>query len=61
MFNYEYLQKLLIISIALSTITCAIIQKTKVIFKTSKYIECYSFIINMLISIIFCISFSSVL
>ena len=36
MFNYEYLQKLLIISIALSTITCAIIQKTKVIFKTSK-------------------------
>ena len=60
MFNYEFLQKLLIISMALSTITCAIIQKTKIIFKTSKYIECYSFIINMLISIIFCISFTDI-
>ncbi len=60
MFNVDYLKQLLIISIALSTITCAFIQKTKILFKSSKYIEYYSFIVNMLVSVIFCITFTDI-
>ena len=47
MLNLEYLQQLLVIAIALSAITCALIQKTKGFFKTSKYLCLYSFIINI--------------
>ena len=36
MFNIDYLKQLLIISIALSTITCAFIQKTKILFKKNE-------------------------
>ena len=60
MFNVDYLKQLLIISIALSTITCAFIQKTKILFKSSKYIEYYSFLVNMLVSVIFCITFTDI-
>lgn len=60
MFHIEYLQQLLIIGVALSTITCAIIQKTKFIFKSSKFITLYSFIVNMLIGIIFSQTFTDV-
>lgn len=60
MLDLEYLQKMLIISIALSTITCAFIQKTKKLFKTSKYLSLYSFIINLFIGIIFCITFTDI-
>ena len=60
MFNVDYLKQLLIISIALSTITCAFIQKTKMLFKSSKYIEYYSFLVNMLVSVIFCITFTDI-
>jgi len=59
MLNLEYLQ-LLVIAIALSTITCAIIQKTKKFFKSSKYIAVYSFIINLSVGVIFCISFTNI-
>lgn len=59
MLDLELLQQLLLISIALSTITCAVVQKTKACFKTSKYICLYSFAINMLIGMIFCYSFTS--
>ena len=59
--NFGYSSKqLLIISIALSTITCAFIQKTKMLFKSSKYIEYYSFLVNMLVSVIFCITFTDI-
>ena len=60
MFKIEYLKQLLIISIALSTITCTLIQKTKFLLKSSKWITFYSFLINMLVGIIFCISFTDI-
>ncbi len=60
MLNLEFLQQLLVISIALSAITCAVVQKTKRCFKTSKFLCLYSFIINMLIGIIFCYTFTDI-
>lgn len=60
MFNFDYLKELLLIAIALSTITCTFIQKTKFLFKTSKFITLYSFIVNILIGIIFSITFTSI-
>lgn len=60
MLKLEYLQQALIISIALSTITCAFIQKTKSCFKSSKCIWIYSLITNLLIGIIFCITFTNI-
>lgn len=60
MLKLSYLQQLLVTSIALSTITCAFIQKTKGSFKTSKYLSLYSFIINLLFGIIFCQTFTDI-
>ena len=60
MFNIDYLKKLLIISIALSVITCTFIQKTKILLNDSKYISIYSLIINLVTSVIFCISFTEI-
>lgn len=60
MLNLEYLQKVIIISIALSVITCAFIQKTKIIFKSSKYLTAYSFLVNISIGSIFCITFTNI-
>lgn len=60
MLNLEFLQQLLVISITLSAITCAVVQKTKRCFKTSKFLCLYSFIINMLIGIIFCYTFTDI-
>ena len=60
MFNFEYLKQALIISIALSSITCTLIQKTKGFFKSSKYIVLYSLIVNIVISILFCKTFTSI-
>lgn len=60
MLKLELLQQLLIVAIALSTITCSIIQKTKKILKSSSYLCFYSFIINIIFSIIFCYTFTSI-
>ena len=60
MFKLEYLKLLLSISITLSTITCTIVQKTKILFKNSKYISIYSFIINIVFGILFCMSFTTI-
>ena len=57
MFDLDSLKLFLVISIALSSITCAVIQKTKILFKNSKYIVYYSLIINLLTSILFCKTF----
>ncbi len=59
MLKLEYLQELLVISIALSAITCTFIQKTKSLCSCSKCVNIYSFIVNMLVGIIFCITFTS--
>ncbi len=60
MLNLDYLQKVLVISMALSSITCAFIQKTKKHFKKSKTITLYSFLVNMIIGYLFCETFTSV-
>ena len=58
MLNVNLLKELLIIGIAVSVITVAFIQKTKGIFKKSKWINLYSLIVNMVFGIIFCMSFT---
>lgn len=60
MLNIDLLQKLLIIAITVSVIVCAFIQKTKGLFKSSKVISVYSFIINMILGVLFCITFTDV-
>ncbi len=60
MLNLEYLKQLLVVSVALSSITCIFIQKTKKHFKKSKFITLYSFAVNMLIGYLFCMSFTSI-
>lgn len=60
MFNLDFLQNLLMIGTALSVITCAFIQKTKIHFKSSKYIPIYSFVINILIGVLFCLTFTKI-
>lgn len=60
MLKLTLLQQMLIISIALSTITCAFIQKTKRHFKSSNYLCLYSLIVNIICGILFCMSFTSV-
>ncbi len=56
--SIDILKKVLLVSIVLSTITCSFIQKTKVGFKSSKFLVFYSFIVNILLSILFCKSFT---
>lgn len=60
LFDIDNLKIFLIISITISSITCALVQKTKVLFKSSKYLTIYSFIVNMTISILFCMSFTNI-
>ncbi len=60
MLNIDYLRQLLLISIALSVITCTIIQKTKHLFNNSKWISFYSFLINLVVGVIFCITFTNI-
>ena len=60
MFNLDNLKIYLIISITLSSITCAFIQKTKGFFHSSKYIIIYSFFINIVTSVLFCKTFTSI-
>lgn len=58
MLDINLLQELLVVAIILSGVTCAFIQKTKGIFKKSKWINPYSLVVNMIFGIIFCMSFT---
>lgn len=58
MLDIELLQELLIIAIALSVVTCSFIQKTKGIFKKSKWINPYSLVVNVAFGVAFCLSFT---
>ena len=60
MFNFDYLKITLLIAIALSSITCTFVQKTKIFFKSSKYITLYSLIVNLCFSVIFCKTFTNI-
>lgn len=58
MIDINLLQELLIIAIAVSVIAVAFIQKTKGIFKKSKWINPYSLVVNMVLGIVFCLTFT---
>lgn len=60
MLKLSLLQQMIIVAVAMSTITCSFIQKTKKYLKNSKLICLYSFVVNMLTSVIFCITFTEV-
>ncbi len=60
MLKLTLLQQMLVVSIALSTITCAFVQKTKRKFKCSDCLCIYSFIVNMICGILFCLSFTTI-
>lgn len=58
--DFDLLQKLIIIATFNSMFTCAFIQETKAMFKSSKWIKPYSFVVNMVIGTVFCLSFTDV-
>ena len=60
MLKIEFLEELFVIAIALSVVTCALIQKTKAHLPNSKCLPLYSLIINIVVGIIFCITFTNV-
>lgn len=60
MLKLDLLQQMLIVGIALSTITCTFVQKTKRLFRGTKYLCLYSLLINMLFSIVFCNTFTTI-
>lgn len=60
MLKLTILEQMLIVSIALSTITCALVQKTKRCLKCSSCLCLYSFFINLILGVLFCITFTSI-
>lgn len=54
----ELLKRILFVSIVISVISCSFIQKTKFSFYHSRFLVLYSFIINMVISVLFCKTFT---
>ena len=60
MLDITLLQELLVIAIAVSVIAVAFIQKTKGMFKKSKWVNPYSFVVNMILGILFCMTFTEV-
>lgn len=60
MINIEYLKSFLLIAIILSTITCTLIQKTKKLLPSNQYIIAYSFIVNIGIGMLFCLTFTNI-
>lgn len=60
MLKLTILQQMLVVSIALSTITCALVQKTKRCLKCSSCLCLYSFAINLVLGVLFCITFTSI-
>ena len=60
MLKLSILQEMLIVSIALSAVTCALVQKTKRCFKCSTHLCFYSFAVNLILGVLFCITFTSI-
>lgn len=60
MFKLTLLQQMLVVSIAMSTITCTFVQKTKRYLPCSSCLSFYSLIINMVFGIIFCKTFTTI-
>ena len=59
MLNLTLLEQLLVVSIPCGVIAMAFIQKTKMMFRSSKIIILYSLIVNLIFGIIFTLSFGS--
>ena len=60
MLNWSYLQNILIIAIACSTITVTFIQKTKKFCHNTRCITWYSLIVNIIFGFLFSLSFSNI-
>ena len=60
MLNLTLLQQMLVVAISLSVVTCAFIQKTKKFFPCSSCLVIYNFIVNLIVGILFCLTFTSV-
>ena len=60
MLKLTLLQQMLIVSIAMSTITCTFVQKTKKYLPCSSCLSFYSLVINMLFGIVFCKTFTTI-
>ena len=60
MLNLTLLQQMLVVAIALSVVTCAFIQKTKKFFPCSSCLVIYSFVVNFVVGILFCMTFTEV-
>ena len=60
MLKINLLEQMLIISIALSTISCSFVQKTKRYFPCSSCHCFYSLFVNIVMGLLFCISFTSI-
>ena len=60
MLNLSLLQQMIVVAIALSVITCAFIQKTKKYFPCSSCLVIYNLVVNFIVGILFCITFTSV-
>jgi len=58
MFHIEYINELLVLSMILSSINCTFIQKTKSLIPNSKLVIIYSLIVNIVLSIFFCRTFT---
>ena len=60
MLKISLLQQMLIVSIFLSTISCSFVQKTKCYFPCSSCLCFYSLFVNIVISVLFCFSFTTI-
>jgi len=60
MINWDLIKELFIVASANSAICLAFIQKIKKHLSCSKCIPYYSFAINIILSVLFCISFTSI-
>ena len=59
MLDWNSLQSVLLIAIACSTVTVSFIQKTKKFCKNSRCITWYSFLVNIIIGILFSLTFTN--
>lgn len=60
MLKLDLLKQMLVVAIALSTISCAFVQKTKRYFPCSGCLCLYNLFVNIVIGILFCSSFSNI-
>lgn len=60
MLKINLLQQMLIVAMALSTISCSLVQKTKRYFPCSSCLCFYSLFINITMGILFCMSFTTI-